>query len=76
MLKNKPAFHYDWQMNTRVKVRSQNIEEEVKGTIVGLANKGVIYNYILELDKPVNSMDYNIPIKVIVVPGTEFKTLE
>ncbi len=67
-----PTMHKPIPMNTRVVVPKHYINKEnAKGTVIGIATKYVIFQYIVLLDSPIET-EYG-ECRAIVVIGSELR---
>ena len=55
---NQPTLHKPFSVNTRIKLPhyfSSDKDTPLFGTVVGIASMHVIFNYIVLLDKPIQT---------------------
>lgn len=51
----QPTLHKPVPMGARVKLTAPYVQDEAYGEVVGISSTHVIFNYIVLLDKPVES---------------------
>lgn len=71
----KPTMHRPVPMNTHVVIPALFLGKEVTGTVVGIASVHVIYQYIVQLDRPHQDPDLG-EIRVILVDGCQLLDAE